>query len=274
MTISKMKTLANGTKIPRLGLGVWQVKEGSEAVDSVDWAIETGYRLIDTAAIYKNEYSIGEGIRRAGIAREELFLTTKLWNADQGYESTLNAFDESLNRLGVTYIDLYLIHWPVAGKFKESWRAMEKIYRSGRAKAIGVSNFHKHHLEELMETAQIMPMVDQIELHPTFTQEPLRKFLNAHEIAVEAWSPLGQGKSLNEPIIKEIAAKYQKTTAQIIIRWHIQRDTIVIPKSVHEERIKENFDVFDFELSIEDMEKINTMNKNERLGPDPDHFNF
>lgn len=274
MTISKMKTLANGTKIPRLGLGVWQVKEGSEAVDSVDWAIETGYRLIDTAAIYKNEYSIGEGIRRAGIAREELFLTTKLWNADQGYESTLNAFDESLNRLGVTYVDLYLIHWPVAGKFKESWRAMEKIYRSGRAKAIGVSNFHKHHLEELMETAQIMPMVDQIELHPTFTQEPLRKFLNAHEIAVEAWSPLGQGKSLNEPIIKEIAAKYQKTTAQIIIRWHIQRDTIVIPKSVHEERIKENFDVFDFELSIEDMEKINTMNKNERLGPDPDHFNF
>lgn len=274
MTISKMKTLANGTKIPRLGLGVWQVKEGSEAVDSVDWAIETGYRLIDTAAIYKNEYSIGEGIRRAGIAREELFLTTKLWNADQGYESTLNAFDESLNRLGVTYVDLYLIHWPVAGKFKESWRAMEKIYRSGRAKAIGVSNFHKHHLEELMETAQIMPMVDQIELHPTFTQEPLRKFLNAHEIAVEAWSPLGQGKSLNEPIIKEIAAKYQKTTAQIIIRWHLQRDTIVIPKSVHEERIKENFDVFDFELSIEDMEKINTMNKNERLGPDPDHFNF
>lgn len=274
MTISKMKTLVNGTKIPRLGLGVWQVKEGSEAVDSVDWAIETGYRLIDTAAIYKNEYSIGEGIRRAGIAREELFLTTKLWNADQGYESTLNAFDESLNRLGVTYVDLYLIHWPVAGKFKESWRAMEKIYRSGRAKAIGVSNFHKHHLEELMETAQIMPMVDQIELHPTFTQEPLRKFLNAHEIAVEAWSPLGQGKSLNEPIIKEIAAKYQKTTAQIIIRWHIQRDTIVIPKSVHEERIKENFDVFDFELSIEDMEKINTMNKNERLGPDPDHFNF
>lgn len=274
MTFEKTKELANGSVIPRLGLGVWQVKDGAEAVNSVKWALEAGYRLIDTAAAYKNEESVGEGIRQSGIPRDEIFVTTKLWNADQGYESTLKAFDESLKKLELEFVDLYLIHWPVEGKYKDSWRAMEEIYKSGRAKAIGVSNFHAHHIEDLLTTAEVTPMVDQIELHPTLTQEPLRKFLAEHEIAVEAWSPLGQGKILENPTLVELGEKYHKTAAQIIIRWHLQSDIIVIPKSVHQERINQNFDVFDFELSVEDMKRIDQLNTNERLGPDPDNFNF
>lgn len=274
MSFEKTKELANGSIIPRLGLGVWQVKDGAEAVDSVKWALEVGYRLIDTAAAYKNEVSVGEGIRVSGVPREDVFVTTKLWNADQGYESTLKAFDESLKKLDLDYIDLYLIHWPVEGKYKDSWRAMEEIYRSGRAKAIGVSNFHEHHLEDLLKEAKVVPMVDQIEIHPTLTQEPLRKFLADNKIAVEAWSPLGQGKILENPTLVEIGKKYNKTAAQVIIRWHLQNDIIVIPKSVHQDRIKQNIDVFDFELTEEDIKSINELNSNERLGPDPDNFDF
>lgn len=274
MSFRKTKELMNGSIIPRLGLGVWQVKDGDEAVDSVKWALETGYRLIDTAAAYKNEVSVGEGIRASGVPRDEIFVTTKLWNADQGYESTLRAFDESLNKLGLDYIDLYLIHWPVEGKYKDSWRAMEEIYQSGRAKAIGVSNFHKHHIEDLLKEAKVVPVVDQIEIHPTLTQEPLRKFLADNKIAVEAWSPLGQGKILENPTLVDIGKKYNKTAAQVIIRWHLQNDIIVIPKSVHQERIEQNFDVFDFELTLEDIKRIDDLNKNERLGPDPDNFDF
>ncbi|MBO0441738.1 aldo/keto reductase [Candidatus Enterococcus ikei] len=274
MSLEKTKELANGSIIPRLGLGVWQVKDGAEAVDSVKWALEAGYRLIDTAAAYKNEVSVGEGIRTSGVPRNEIFVTTKLWNADQGYESTLKAFDESLKKLELDYIDLYLIHWPVEGKYKDSWRAMEEIYQSGRAKAIGVSNFHEHHIEDLLKDATVVPMVDQIEIHPTLTQEPLRKFLADHNIAAEAWSPLGQGKILEDPTLVEIGKKYDKTAAQVIIRWHLQSDIIVIPKSVHQDRIKQNFDVYDFSLTKDDMQRIDQLNTNERLGPDPDNFDF
>ena len=267
------KQLANGIEMPRLGLGVWRV-EDNDATNSVKWAIENGYQLIDTAAVYKNERGVGEGIRQSNTKREDLFITTKLWNADQGYDSAHQAFNDSLERLGLDYVDLYLIHWPVEGKFNDSWKAMEEIYESGRAKAIGVSNFHQHHIEELMKTAKIKPMVDQIELHPTLTQVELREFLAKEDIAVEAWSPLGQGKILQNPTLVEIAEKHDKSAAQVIIRWHLQSDSIVIPKSVHEERIKENFDVFNFDLNDDEMKRIDALNINERLGADPDNFDF
>lgn len=271
--MDKMKRLSNGIEMPRLGLGVWRVEE-QDARNSVRWAIEAGYQLIDTAAIYKNEKGVGEGIRQSGIQREKLFVTTKLWNADQGYDSAHQAFNDSLERLGLETVDLYLIHWPVKGKFKDSWRAMEEIYESGRAKAIGVSNFQKHHIEELLTTAKIKPMVNQIELHPTLTQVDLRNYLAKEDIAVEAWSPLGQGKILQHPTLIELGKKHQKSAAQVIIRWHLQSDIIVIPKSVHEERIQENFDVFDFTLSEDEIALIDGLNINERLGADPDNFDF
>ncbi|EOL42227.1 aldo/keto reductase [Enterococcus phoeniculicola] len=271
--MDKTKTLANGLQMPRLGLGVWRV-EDSEAEKAVGWALEAGYRMIDTAMVYKNEKGVGEGIRHSSVPREDIFVTTKLWNDDQGYESALKAFDASLERLGLDYVDLYLIHWPVAGKYKDSWRALEEIYASGRAKAIGVSNFHQHHLEDLMTSATIKPMVDQIEIHPTLTQEPLRAYLASESIAVEAWSPLGQGKILETPTLIEIGKKYGKSAAQVIIRWHLQNDIIVIPKSSHEGRIKENFDVTDFELTPEEIQQINALNIDERLGSNPDSFDF
>lgn len=267
------KKLSNGLEIPRLGLGVWRA-ENDDAAKAVEWALKAGYRLIDTAAIYKNENGVGEGIRQSGVAREDIFVTTKLWNSDQGYETALKAFDDSLDRLGLEYVDLYLIHWPVEGKYKDSWRAMEKIYESGRAKAIGLSNFHKHHIEDLMKDAKVAPVIDQVEIHPTLTQEPLRDYLESKKIAVEAWSPLGQGKILDTPVLAAIGEKYHKTAAQVILRWHLQNDIIVIPKSVHQERIQENFEVFDFELTPGEMSKIDSLNRDERLGADPDHFDF
>lgn len=269
--MERTKKLANGNEMPRFGLGVWRV-DPEDAVNSVKWAIQAGYRLIDTAAIYKNEAEVGEGIRQSGVPREELFITTKLWNDDQGYETTKKAFADSLERLGLDYVDLYLIHWPVAGKFNDSWKAMEEIYEAGKTKAIGVSNFHQHHLEALMTTAKIKPMVDQVELHPTLTQVPLREYLAKEGIAVEAWSPLGQGKILENPTLVEIGEKHGKSAAQVIIRWHLQSDIIVIPKSVHENRIKENFDVFDFELTPEEIQQIDGLNIEERLGANPDSF--
>ncbi|MGM0213284.1 hypothetical protein IGI42_000818 [Enterococcus sp. AZ109] len=271
--MDKIKTLTNGLEMPRLGLGVWRV-ENSVATDAVKWAIKADYRLIDTATIYKNEAGVGKGIKEAGVDRKDLFITTKLWNSDQGYESTHKAFNDSLERLGLEYVDLYLIHWPVEGKFSASWRAMEEIYESGRAKAIGVSNFHQHHIEELMKTAKIKPMINQIELHPTLTQVPLRDYLAEEGIAVEAWSPLGQGKILENEMLMAIGKNHGKSAAQVIIRWHLQSDIIVIPKSVHEDRIQQNFDVFDFELTDNEMKQIDEMNINERLGADPDNFDF
>ncbi|UFT99106.1 aldo/keto reductase [Radiobacillus kanasensis] len=267
-------TLHNGVKMPWLGLGVFKVSDGEEAVNSVKAAIKNGYKSIDTAAVYKNEEGVGQGIREAGVPREELFITSKVWNSDQGYESTLAAFEASLERLELDYLDLYLIHWPVAGKYKETWKALEKLYKAGKVKAIGVSNFHIHHLEDLLDDAEISPMVNQVEFHPHLAQLELREYCQRKNIQLEAWSPLKQGELLNEPTIEKIAQKYNKSTAQVIIKWDLQSGVVTIPKSIKEHRIIENADVFDFELTAEDMKLIDGLNKNERVGPDPDNFNF
>lgn len=267
-------TLHNGVEMPRLGLGVWKVQDGNEVVHAVKSAIKAGYKSIDTAAVYKNEEGVGQAIRESGAPRDSLFITTKVWNSDQGYETTLAAFDASLSKLQLDYADLYLIHWPVGGKYKETWRAIEKLYKDGRVRAIGVSNFHQHHLEDLLADAEIAPMVNQIELHPLLSQEPLRAYCASKNIKVEAWSPLGNGRLLTHELVQEIAAKYNKSVAQVILRWDLQHDIITIPKSINESRIIENADIFDFELSAEDMQKIDSLNRNERFGSDPDNFNF
>ncbi|WP_275956758.1 aldo/keto reductase [Polycladomyces abyssicola] len=273
-SLSDAATLYNGVKMPWLGLGVWRAQEGGEVENAVKTAIQVGYRSIDTAAMYGNEAGVGRAVRESGVPREELFITTKVWNTDQGYDSTLAAFEASLQRLGMDYVDLYLIHWPVAGKYKETWKALEKIYRDGRARAIGVSNFQIHHLEDLMADAEIKPMVNQVEFHPYLTQKELREYCSQHAIQVEAWRPLMKGEVANVPEIRELAAKYGKTPAQIVLRWNLQHGVVTIPKSVSESRIRENADVFDFELSQEDMAKLDGLNRNQRFGPDPDNFDF
>lgn len=267
-------TLHNGVKMPWFGLGVFKVKEGSEVVESVKAALKNGYKSIDTAAVYRNEEGVGQALKEAGVAREELFITTKVWNSEQGYESTLQAFETSLEKLGLDYLDLYLIHWPVAGKYKETWKALEKLYKDGRVRAIGVSNFHVHHLKDLMADAEIKPMVNQVEYHPHLAQTELLEFCKAEGIQMEAWSPLKQGELLSEPTIVEIAEKHGKSPAQIILRWDLQNGVVTIPKSIKEHRIIENADIFDFELYTEDMDRLNSLNKDERVGPDPDNFDF
>jgi len=271
-------TLNNGVNMPWLGLGVFKVAEGSELVQAVASAVKHGYRSIDTAAIYENEKSVGEGIREAirehSIRREDLFVTSKVWNADLGYESTLAAYETSLQKLGLDYLDLYLIHWPVQGKYKEAWRALETLYKAGRVKAIGVSNFQIHHLKDLMKDAEIKPAVNQVEFHPRLTQQELRDFCKEQGIQLEAWSPLMQGQLLDHPDLQELAAKYGKSVAQVILRWDLQHGVITIPKSTKEQRIIENADLFDFELSADDMNRIDRLNQDLRVGPDPDNFDF
>ncbi|OPA81094.1 glyoxal reductase [Paenibacillus selenitireducens] len=266
--------LNNGVEMPWLGLGVWKAEDGQEVASAVKSAIELGYRSIDTAAVYKNEAGVGQGIAESGIAREELFVTTKVWNSDQGYESTLQAFEESRNKLGLDYIDLYLIHWPVKGKYIDTWRALEKLYSDGRVRAIGVSNFHIHHLNDILESGSVVPVVNQVEYHPLLAQRELLAFCKSHQIVMEAWSPLMQGKLFEDPTLNDIAAKYGKSVSQVILRWDLQHGVITIPKSVNRERIAQNGDIFDFELSVEDMQRIDAMNKDQRVGPDPDHINF
>jgi diketogulonate reductase-like aldo/keto reductase len=256
--------------MPWVGLGVFKVTEGEEVVQSVKAAIKNGYISIDTAAIYKNEEGVGQAIKESGVPREELFITTKLWNADQGYESTLEAFETSMNKLGLEYLDLYLIHWPGKDKYKETWRAFEKLYKEGRVRAIGVSNFLVHHLEDLMSTAEIKPMVNQVEFHPHLTQKELLAFCEKEGIQLEAWSPLKQGQLLNEPVLEDIAHKYNKSVAQVILRWDLQHGVVTIPKSIKEHRIIENANIFDFELTIEDMGKIDELNQDSRAGSHPD----
>lgn len=271
-------TLHNGVKMPWFGLGLSNAKEGDEVINAVKTAIVHGYRSFDTAALYGNETGVGQGIREgleaAGLAREELFITSKVWNSDLGYESALAAFETSLQKTGLDYLDLYLIHWPVQDKFKDSWRALETLYREGRVKAIGVSNFHIHHLEELLKDADIKPMVNQVEYHPRLTQQELHAFCKTQGIQLEAWSPLMQGKLLEEPVLVEIAAKLEKTVAQVILRWDLQNGVVTIPKSAKEFRIIQNSQIFDFELTEDDMERISSLNENRRVGPDPDNFNF
>ncbi|MFJ8848808.1 aldo/keto reductase [Streptomyces sp. NPDC102437] len=268
-------TLNNGVEMPQLGFGVWQVPD-DEATKAVSTAIEAGYRSIDTAAIYENERGTGRAIAASGVAREELFVTTKLWNSEQGYDSTLRAFDASLDKLGLDYVDLYLIHWPVPAKdaYVDTYKAFEKIHADGRAKAIGVSNFLPEHLERLLGESSVVPVINQIELHPQLQQAESRAFHAKHAIATEAWSPLGQGKGLLEvPTVVAIARKHERTPAQVVLRWHIQTGNVVIPKSVTPSRIAENLDVFGFELDADDLAAFAALDEGKRLGPNPGEFN-
>ncbi|MGV7114818.1 aldo/keto reductase [Paenibacillus kyungheensis] len=269
-----VKKLNNGVNMPWFGLGVWQVEDGNEAIDSVKAALKSGYRAIDTAAAYGNEESVGKAIKESGIARDELFITSKVWNKDQGYESTLAAFEQTMKKLDLDVLDLYLIHWPVAGKYKDTWRAMEKLYKDGRIRAIGVSNFQTHHLDDLLADAEVVPAVNQVEFHPLLTQSELLAYSEEKGIQLEAWSPLARGKLFDNEVIKEIADKYDKEPAQVILRWALDKGVVVITRSVKEKRIASNAEIFDFKLTVEEIDRISALNKNERTGPDPDNFDF
>ena len=270
-------TLNNGVEIPQVGLGVWKAAEGGEVENAVQSALESGYRLIDTAAAYENETGVGKGLKASGLPREEIFVTTKLWNAHHDYEAALRAFDESLAKLDCDYIDLYLIHWPLPmeGKFPQAWKALEKLYSDKKVRAIGVSNFTPQHLATLHETAEIVPAVNQIELHPMLTQSDIRAYCAPRNIAIESYSPIMRGGELLEnPLIVELSEKHNKKPAQIVLRWHVQNGFIVIPKSVHAERIKDNIALFDFQLTDNEMQQIDGMNSGARLAPDPDTASF
>ncbi|WP_372974062.1 aldo/keto reductase [Muriicola sp.] len=267
-------TLNNGVKMPYFGLGVYLSKEGQEVINAVKWALEEGYRHIDTASIYGNEAGVGEGIRESGVPREEVFLVSKVWNSDQGYDSAIKAFEASLERLGTDYLDLYLIHWPVKGKYRETWRALETLYNEKRVKAIGVSNFLSHHLEDLLDQASIVPMVNQMEFHPYLVQKDLLGFCKEKDIQYEAWSPLMQGNVFEVELLKELAKKYQKSIAQIVLRWDLQKGVITIPKSSKRNRIAENASIFDFSLSEDDISRLDKLDRHQRFGPDPDTFDF
>ncbi|MNI07764.1 Glyoxal reductase [compost metagenome] len=272
--ITDTTVLNNGVHMPWLGFGVWKMEDGDQVISSVKAALAAGYRSIDTAAIYGNEAGVGQAIRESGIPREELFITTKVWNAEQGYESTLKAFEESRRKLGLDYLDLYLIHWPGKDKYKDTWKALGKLAQDGLTRAIGVSNFKEHHLESLLADSDIVPAVNQVEFHPRLAQKSLQAYCKQKGIQLEAWSPLMQGKLLDEPTLIELAAKYEKSVSQIILRWDLQSGVVTIPKSANEQRIKDNADIFNFELQAEDIAAIDALNQEQRIGPDPDVFLF
>lgn len=275
MIFSQTKKLNNGVEIPMLGLGVFLMPEQGVTLEAVRYALRAGYRHLDTASIYENEGEVGEGIKQSGVLREEIFLTTKLWNDDMRKGRAEAAFEESLKRLGTDYVDLYLLHWPVAGKFIESWKVLESLYKQKRIRAIGVSNFHKHHMEALLKEAEIVPAVNQIERHPLLSQKELIEYCTHQGIAVEAYSPLGSTGApiLREETVVELARKYDRTPAQIVLKWNIEQGVIVIPKSTHKERILSNGQL-DFMLRGEDIKILDALNENKRLMADPENFNF
>jgi len=275
MATSPTVTLNNGVEIPQLGFGVFKVKP-TETVSAVTTALRVGYRHIDTAEMYGNEKEVGLAITASGLDRDDVFVTSKLNNSHHPYSDALAAFDRTLSDLGLEYVDLFLIHWPLpaVGDFVETWRALESVYRDDRARAIGVSNFHADHLRRLLDETELVPAVNQIEAHPYLTQEPLRAFNASHGIKNEAWSPLARGRVLDDPTIKDVVDRTGRTAAQVVLRWHIQLGNIVFPKSVRLDRIEENFNIFDFELSGEDMAAISKLDRGERTGPDPDTFNY
>lgn len=269
----QLATLRNGVKIPMIGFGVWQVDNETEAPEAVAEALKVGYRHIDTAAVYKNEEGVAKGIQESGIARGDVFLTSKIWNEDIRQRRTKEAFDESLARLKTDYLDLCLLHWPVDG-FVEAWKDLIDLYEAGKIKVIGVSNFKEHHLESLKEAGLMTPFINQVELHPQLPQPDLVEYCQDEGIQIEAWSPLMQGKFLDIPTFAEIAEKHGKTPAQVVLRWHLDTGNVALPKSVTPHRIKENFDVFDFALDADDLAKIDAVATHDRLGPDPDEIDF
>ncbi|ASW42894.1 aldo/keto reductase [Clostridium isatidis] len=281
-SLSDVYVLSNNVKIPCIGFGTWQSPDGEVAISSVEEAIRVGYRHIDTAAIYGNEESVGIAIKNSNIPREEIFVTSKVWNTDQGYDSTLKAFDESLRKLGLDYLDLYLIHWPVPKIFKdnwekisiETWRAFEKLYKDGKVRAIGVSNFKPHHIQNLIDNCEIVPMVNQIQLHPGLNQEEIVKYCRENNILIEAYSPFGTGNIFSINDLDHIAEKYNKTVAQICLRWSLQKGHLPLPKSVTPSRILENTKIFDFEIDEEDMNFIDNLNNDFKKVKDPDNINF
>ncbi len=274
MAITPTITLNDGTSIPQLGFGVFQVPP-DEVVASIAAAIDAGYRLIDTAAAYGNEEGVGKAIANSGVPRDELYITTKLWNADHGYDKTLAAFDASLAKLGLDAVDLYLIHWPLPKRddYVETWKALEKILADGRTRSIGVSNFNVDHLERLAAETEVTPVVNQVELHPRLVQADLRAYGVKHGIVTEAWSPIGQGQGLlDDDVVAEMAKGHDRSPAQVVLRWHIQLGNVVIPKSVNPDRIRENIDIFDFELTAAEMDRLTGLGPEDRIGPDPADF--
>lgn len=269
LTITSTLPLNNGVTIPRFGLGVWRSRPGEETAHAVQHALKSGYRHIDTAHFYKNEKDVGEAVRRSGIPREQIFVTTKLWNDDHGYDRALRACDDSLNKLGFSNVDLYLVHFPVREKRKDSWRALETLCRDGKCRAIGVSNYTIRHLEELLSHANVVPAVNQVEFHPWLYQKDLVEFCRQHGILVEAYSPLTKGQKVNDPELMTLAKRYRRSGAQILIRWALQHDLIVIPKSIHPERIDENANVFDFEITPDDMKTLDGFHTGLRVAWDP-----
>jgi methylglyoxal/glyoxal reductase len=274
LTIKSTVRLNNGVEMPWFGLGIHRAGAGQEVVEAMKCALNVGYRSIDAATYYENEHRVGEVLSECGILREEIFLTSKVWNTDQGYHSTIRAFETSLEKMQTSYLDLYLLHWPMGNLSLESWRAMEGLYEMGKIRAIGVSNFLIHQLKDLMDHARVMPMVNQIEFHPELVQPELLQFCKENQIQPEAWRPLMKGQVNDIKLLQELAEKYQKSPVQIVLRWDIQKGVVTIPKSVTPERIIHNADIFDFELAQEDMDQIDGLNQNKRMGQDPNDFSF